>query len=286
MQISDVLALTHALAEHPPAGAGAVLVPTMGALHEGHLALVRQAVESGSPVVVSIFVNPTQFDREEDLRSYPRHLERDVELCAEHGVDIVFTPSVEAVYPPGESIVAPPLPAVATTPGLEDAHRPGHFKGVCQVVARLFDLVKPALAVFGEKDYQQLLVIESMVDAQRQRAAARWPGLQITSHPTQRDERGLALSSRNALIPEERRESALGLNRALQAAAAANHPGTAEQLMAEVLRDHDLEIEYAVVRDARTLRPVSSFRGPTRGLIAARLGTVRLIDNRSLPVWS
>ncbi len=286
MQISDLPALTVAIAQHARAGAGVVLVPTMGALHEGHLALIRQAVRWGSPVVVSVFVNPTQFDRDEDLRTYPRQLERDLQVCGESGADIVFTPSLETVYPPGEVIAAPPLPEVATAPGLEDAHRPGHFAGVCQIVARLFDLVRPSLAIFGEKDYQQLLVIESMVDGQRQRDPSRWPGIRITSHPTCRDQRGLALSSRNALIPPEAAESALGLSRALQAAAAANHPNTAERLMAEVLRDHDLDIDYAVVRDARTLMPVTSFRAPTRGLIAARLGPVRLIDNRSLPVWS
>ena len=139
--------------------AGAALVPTMGALHPGHLALMRRAKELADQLILSIFVNPTQFAPDDDFGSYPRTLDADLEAAKDVGVDVVFMPEVEAMYPPDLDIPVPPLPPVATKPQLEDAHRRGHFAGVCQVVARLFDLVKPSVAVFGEKDYQQLLVI-------------------------------------------------------------------------------------------------------------------------------
>ncbi|MHC4989444.1 MAG: pantoate--beta-alanine ligase [Planctomycetota bacterium] len=265
---------------------GPSLVPTMGALHDGHLALVRRARESTRPVVVTVFVNPTQFGPGEDFRTYPRNLEQDAELAAEHGADIVFAPDDRSVYPPDEDLGTPPLPEVATEPGLEDAFRPGHFEGVCQVVARLFDLVRPRTAVFGEKDYQQLLVVRGMVQAIGRSDPRRWGLLEIVSHPTVREPDGLAMSSRNVHLAPEERDDALGLHRALQAAAAANRPSTAESIMRDTLDAHGLAIDYAVVRDAATLAPVDSFARPTRGLVAARLGAVRLIDNRSLPVWS
>jgi pantoate--beta-alanine ligase len=149
------------------------------------------------------------------------------------------------------------------------------------VVARLFDLVRPAVAVFGEKDYQQLLTITALVAA----AADRWPGLRIEPHLTIREADGLALSSRNVHIPTDRRDDALGLTRALQAACAANSVETAEQVMQETLVGHTLDVEYTVIRDATDLSPVGSFARPTRALIAARLDDVRLIDNRAMPVW-
>ncbi len=259
---------------------GAAFVPTMGALHAGHLALVRRAAAQRLPVVVSIFVNPTQFGPAEDCERYPRTLEADVAAVASAGADVVFAPPVAEVYPPGSLVAVPPLPAAATEPGLEDAHRPGHFAGVCQVVARLFDLVRPAVAVFGEKDYQQLLVIESMVAD----SGARWPGLRIERHPTVRDGVGLALSSRNAYLGPQDRNRALGLSRALAAGRDAYRgacvPASAERVMTEILTAHRLVVDYAAVRDPMTLLPLPR-RGPAkaRGLIAARLGEVRLIDN-------
>jgi pantoate--beta-alanine ligase len=253
----------------------------MGALHEGHLALIRRAVEEGRPVVVSIFVNPTQFTAGEDFGRYPRCLEADVAAAEAAGADFVFAPSPDAVYPPDEEVPVPPLPAVATEPGLEDAYRPGHFAGVCQVVARLFDLLRPTRAIFGEKDFQQLRVIEAMVAS----AGPRWPGLRIVALQTQRDADGLALSSRNAYIATEDRQRARGLARALQLAHAAQHPATAEQMMRETLEAHDLEVDYAVVRDAEKLLPVATLEGPTRGLLAARLGDIRLIDNMPMTIW-
>ncbi len=260
---------------------GGALVPTMGALHKGHAALIHRAKTLGRPLIVSIFVNPTQFGPGDDLQRYPRPLEADLAAAESAGADIVFAPDAEAMYPPDDEVPIPTLPAVATTPGLEDAHRPAHFSGVCQVVARLFDLLQPSAAVFGEKDYQQLLVVAEMVRAE----GDRWPGLQIVSHPTVRDEDGLAMSSRNAYVPPEARNQALGLYRALESArrAAANgsEPGTTERDLNRELRAHGLDVDYAAVRDARTLlRPTGT--QPTRALIAARVSGVRLIDNIAL----
>ncbi len=274
-------------ADEVAALASPAFVPTMGALHAGHADLIRRArdLAGASPVVVSIFVNPTQFAPGEDLDRYPRTLDADVALAESSGADVVFAPALETVYPPGSTPDPPPLPTVATAPQLEDAHRPTHFAGVCQVVARLFDLVRPRWAVFGEKDYQQLKVIESMVAAERRRLPKRWPDLAIVAAPTVRDRDGLALSSRNRYLTTDQRESALGLRRALQFANAAQHPDTAERIMRETLAAHELDLDYAVVRDAETLLPVSSLSTPCRALIAARLGSVRLIDNAAMIVW-
>lgn len=262
----------------------AAFVPTMGALHEGHRSLIRQAAASTRPVVVSVFVNPTQFAPGEDYQRYPRDLEGDRAKAAACGADVIFAPAVETMYPPDEDVPEPDLPAVATEPGLEDACRPGHFAGVAQVVARLFDLVKPAVAVFGEKDYQQLRLIEQLVAHGRHHDPKRWGNLRIERGPTVREADGLAMSSRNAYLTAAQRERALGLFRALQSAQSAEHPSAAETIMRDTLAEHELEVDYAVVRDADTLMPVDSFKRPTRGLIAARLGDVRLIDNMPLPV--
>jgi len=271
---------------------GGAFVPTMGALHEGHLALIRRAAGLGPPVIVSVFVNPTQFGPDEDFDRYPRDLESDVATARDAGAAAVFAPSVETMYPPGEATPAPPLPDVATKPRLEDAHRPGHFAGVCQVVARLFDLVRPRYAVFGEKDYQQLKVIEAMVaaaknDRAESSAPARWHELEIVAHPTVREEDGLALSSRNAYLAPADRVRALGLFHALSQAKALASAGRdvrrLEETMRAVLVRHRLDVDYAVVRDAGTLMPVEVIEDrPLRGLIAARVGGVRLIDNMDL----
>ncbi|MHC4908910.1 MAG: pantoate--beta-alanine ligase [Planctomycetota bacterium] len=265
---------------------GPVLVPTMGALHAGHIALIQRGRGLGSPLVASIFVNPTQFNAEADLAAYPRTLDEDAAACRAAGVDVLFSPDESEVYPPDENVPVPPLPAVATAPGLEDAHRPGHFDGVCQVVARLFDLVRPRHAVFGLKDYQQWLVVNAMVAAAADDTPDRWPGLELTGVETVREPGGLAMSSRNARLSTDERACARGLGLALQSAAAANHPAAAETLMRETLEGFGLSVEYAVVRDAQTLLPVESFSRPTRALVAAHVGKARLIDNAGLPVWS
>lgn len=268
------------------AWSGCAFVPTMGALHEGHASLIRAAARTGRPAVVSIFVNPTQFGPSEDFARYPRTLDADLVTCAAAGAAAVFVPSVEAIYPRGleaarEEAANLPLPAVATQPRLEDGCRPGHFAGVMQVVTRLFELVRPAIAHFGEKDWQQLRVITDMVDMH----PTRFDGLRIVPEPTVREDNGLAMSSRNRYLEPSQIQAARGLSRALQVACAAQHPGTAEALMHGTLEEHGLEVQYAVVRSARSLMPVQGFEAPTRGLIAAKLGTVRLIDTMALPIW-
>jgi pantoate--beta-alanine ligase len=265
---------------------GCSFVPTMGALHEGHGSLVRRAAADGRPVVVSIFVNPTQFGPSEDYARYPRTLDSDCALLEPLGVAAVFVPSVEAIYPRGleaarTEAAATELPEVATRPQLEDACRPTHFGGVALVVGRLFDLVRPARAYFGEKYYQQLRLIEDMVAADR----GRYGSLEIVPCPTIRERDGLAMSSRNRYLAPEQRDAALALSRALQIAHSAQRVATAERLMRDTLDAHGLETEYAVVRDARTLMPVTGFERPTRALIAVRLGSTRLIDNAPMTVW-
>lgn len=266
--------------------AGCGFVPTMGALHDGHGSLVRRAAADGKPVVVSIFVNPTQFGPNEDYARYPRTLESDCALLEPFGVAGVFVPSVDTMYPEGIEAsravaLGLTLPQVATEPRLEDACRPTHFGGVALVVGRLFDLVRPSASYFGEKDFQQLRLIEDMVDMDR----ARFGSLRIIGCPTIRERDGLAMSSRNRYLAPEERDAALALSRALQMAHSAQRPTTAERLMRETLDAFGLETEYAVVRDARTLLPVSGFERPTRALIAARLGRTRLIDNAAMTVW-
>jgi pantoate--beta-alanine ligase len=258
-------------------GLGGVLVPTMGALHEGHAALIRQGTGLAAGrgwaegCCVSIFVNPTQFNEQADFQSYPRTLDADLRLCEEAGASCVFAPGVDAVYPAGEEHPSPPLPAVATDPGLEDAHRPGHFAGVCQVVHRLFCLVRPRAAVFGEKDWQQLQVIRAMTLEQGL-------GVEIIPFPTVRERDGLAMSSRNRFLTAEQRERALAIPRALERSRLEKSPGTAEAAMREELERAGLLPEYAVIRDSETLRAPAQERN-ARAFIAARAGRTRLIDN-------
>jgi pantoate--beta-alanine ligase len=250
----------------------------MGALHEGHGALIRQgAAVAGARglaggCVVTIFVNPTQFNDPADFARYPRVLEDDLRLCEAAGAACVFAPSVEEVYPPGNPSPAPRLPDVATKPGLEDAHRPGHFAGVCQVVARLFDLVQPAAAIFGEKDWQQLQVIRAMT------AQLKLP-IDIIPAPTIREEGGLALSSRNRFLSPEDHRRGLALSRALSEARTGKTPNEAEALMRQVLAEQSITPDYAVIREASALTRPAASDTVWRSLIAAKVGAVRLIDN-------
>jgi pantoate--beta-alanine ligase len=256
------------------------LVPTMGALHQGHASLIRAAGSAlgGGPVVVSIFVNPLQFAPGEDLDRYPRTLDADLELCAAEGVDLVFAPSVNEVYPTGE-------PQVTVEPGplatiLEGATRPGHFRGVLTVVAKLFGLVGPDLAVFGEKDYQQLALVRRMV-------ADLCLGVEVVGAATVREADGLALSSRNRYLDSEERQQALVLSRALRAAqdaAAAGVLPAQDAAMAELAKEPAVALDYLAVT-AADLAPLPDDvppGTPGRVLVAARVGTTRLIDN--LPV--
>lgn len=263
-------------------GDGCVFVPTMGALHAGHASLIRHAAglrRDGVPlpVVVSVFVNPSQFNDRADLERYPRTLDADVEICREAGADWVFAPSVDEVYPPGREIAVPPLPEVATRPGLEDAHRPGHFAGVCQVVARLFEMVNARAAVFGEKDWQQLQVVRAMVRAGTIAVRPR-----IEAAATMRESDGLAMSSRNRFLDPAERERAGAISRALCEAAGEASVAAAESRMGDVLDAAGLAVEYAVVRHAETLMAAAAGQS-CRALIAARLGAVRLIDNAAWP---
>jgi pantoate--beta-alanine ligase len=243
---------------------GCAFVPTMGALHEGHLSLIREAKKTGRPVIVSIFVNPEQFAPEEDLDKYPRNLEEDCAFAAQVGADVVFAPSVTTMYPTAPESIA--LPKAATEPQLEDACRPTHFRGVCVAVARLFDLVQPAITVFGLKDYQQFLVIKQLIAQEKD----RWGDLQIVGAEIIRDEDGVAMSSRNVYLSKEQRKQALGLHKAVRC--------TTEKNMLEVLDQHSLDVEYAVLRSSDSLLAPDAGQ-TTRALVAARLGHIRLIDN-------
>ena len=251
------------------------LVPTMGALHEGHLALVDAARVGSDAVVMSIFVNPTQFGPHEDLSRYPRDLPRDRALAAARGVDALFVPSAESMYPAGAEVSVLPGKAAARWEG---EFRPGHFAGVLTIVAKLLHLVEPAGAWFGQKDFQQATLIRQMV------RDLDFP-LSVEVIPTVREPDGLALSSRNAFLSAADRQQALGLSRALGAAAEAFATGergaaALERVMHGGLAVHPgVEVEYIAVADPRTLEPVARADDDTVVLIGARVGSTRLIDN-------
>lgn len=263
--------------------AGGVLVPTMGALHDGHASLIRfgaaLARDRALPgCTVSIFVNPTQFNDPRDFARYPRTESADLALCKAAGASAVFIPGVETVYPPGHAPPVPPLPPVATRPGLEDRFRPGHFAGVCQVVRRLFQLTSPSAAAFGEKDWQQLLVVSAMTAQQRL-------AVEVVACPTVREPDGMALSSRNQLLTDRHRAAAASISHALRQAQSIPDARAAEEQMARTVSGAGLSVEYAVVRHAGTLMPIERLASGMdyRSLIAARAGEVRLIDNERWP---
>ena len=251
-----------------------VLVPTMGALHEGHRTLVRAARALGGSVVVSVFVNPTQFGPGEDFDRYPRTWDDDLAALAEEGADLVFHPPVEEVYPPGSlGVTVQPGPLGSV---LEGAVRPGHFAGVLTVVAKLFGLVRPDVAVFGEKDYQQLTLIRGMA---RELAL----GVDVLGVPTVREADGMALSSRNRYLSPEQRSTAAALSAALRAGAAAGPRGAdavLEAARAVLSGAPDLVPDYLELTDP-DLGPAPA-GGPARLLVAARAGTTRLIDNTAV----
>ena len=255
------------------------LVPTMGNLHAGHLSLVRMARERGDLVVTSIFVNRLQFAPHEDFATYPRTLQRDCELLEAQGCDIVFAPDDGEIYPEPQGYTVHPPPAL--TDILEGAVRPGFFTGVCTVVLKLFNMVQPAVTVFGKKDYQQLLIIRSMV---RQLALP----IEIVRADTVRDADGLALSSRNGYLNDSQRTEAARLNAALSTLVAAARAGRSdwqrlEGDARESLTAHGWQPDYIAVRRQSDLREPSSHAAsagePLVVLGAARLGGVRLIDN-------
>ena len=249
------------------------LVPTMGALHAGHLAHVAAARAAGAgTVLVSVFVNPTQFDDPADLAAYPRTLDADAAACRDAGVDAVFAPAAEAVYPPGAPAAAVDVPALTAGLGLEDAHRPGHFAGVARVVTKLLALCRPELATFGRKDLQQLRLVQAL-------AADLCLGVDVVEVPTLREPDGLAMSSRNTRLGPAAREAATALSAALAAAHAAGGSDAGAALRARLAAEPRVEVEYAAVRDAATLAAPGAPDTPLAALVAARVGGVRLIDN-------
>lgn len=257
-------------------GKGVTFVPTMGALHEGHLALIREGRKRDNFLVVSLFVNPRQFNNREDFEKYPRHLSGDLKKCEQEGVDVVFTPDEDEIYPPGETIPDIPLPKVALP--LEGRSRPGHFKGVVTVVARLFEIVRPHTAIFGMKDYQQLRVIQEMVREQK-------IPVEISPHPTVRTKEGLALSSRNERLSLNGKRHALAIPRALEACQEGFLRGEREARTLENILQKKLgpnpgvKIDYAVVVDGESLLEIRTIVRPALAAVAVRVEGVRLIDN-------
>ncbi len=254
------------------------LVPTMGMLHEGHLSLVRAACGRADYIAVSIFVNPTQFGPGEDFETYPRDLERDMELLRAEGVDLVFTPTPAEMYAGDAHVTVAPGPLGELWEG---AVRPGHFAGVCTVVCKLLNIVQPNLAFFGEKDFQQLVIIKRMVrDLDL--------SVRVESCPIIREPDGLALSSRNAYLSVDERQAATVLYRALRTAetlALGGESGAAvlAEAMRECIADEPLAaLDYAAVVDPATLGPIGALDASARAIVAARLGSTRLIDNMQI----
>ncbi|GAA0442138.1 MULTISPECIES: pantoate--beta-alanine ligase [Sphingomonas] len=270
--IRQLDALRDALASYRAAGDSVALVPTMGALHAGHMALVDAARRRANRVVVSIFVNPKQFGPNEDLARYPRREMQDARMLTEAGADVLWMPSVEEIYPAG---FATTVSVSGVSDILEGAHRAGHFDGVATVVAKLFGQVRPDVALFGEKDFQQLAVIRRM-------ATDLDLGIEVVGVPTQRDDDGLALSSRNLYLDPDERQRAVALPRALGIAARTlEKGGAADEALSQahdMLAQAGFETDYIALVDAETLGdPVPGH--PMRLLAAARIGNTRLIDN-------
>ncbi len=251
------------------------LVPTMGALHAGHLSLMEVARKKAETVAVSIFVNPTQFGPREDFSRYPRPIESDLAKCEAAGVDWVFTPSETEMYPASSPAIVIDLPTLDNV--LEGKHRPGHFRGVCQVVAKLFNIIQPSVACFGQKDFQQLRVLTSMVEA------LNWP-IEMVACPTLRDPDGLAMSSRNQYLSPVERQKALSISRTLfnSQEMVASGVKQASRLITKMQQDllaQHLSIDYVAAVDPITLKTVEVMTGPTVLAIAVRVGATRLIDN-------
>ena len=275
--IRKVEHLRQFVADAKASGKKVGLVPTMGALHAGHISLVNRARRENDLVVVSVFVNPTQFNNAEDLATYPRTEEADCEKLQEAGVDVAFIPSVEEVYPEPDTRVFD-LGDVAAV--MEGAMRPGHFNGVAQVVSRLFDMVRPDRAYFGEKDFQQIAVIRRMVEIEGF-------DLEIVDCPICREPDGLAMSSRNTRLTPEQREVAPVIHRALESSLAWAKDHTLDEtkryVVSEINSFPHMEVEYYEIVDPLTMQPLSDWseaaNGYAVGCVTAYCGKVRLIDN-------
>lgn len=257
-----------------------VLVPTMGFLHAGHAELIRLGVGHASDLpggcVVSIFVNPSQFNDPRDYASYPRDLDRDLASCERAGAAAVFVPDEHEVYPPSSPPRWPAVPSVGHLPRLEEVGRPGHFEGVCRVLARLFEMVPCVRAVFGEKDYQQLRLAHALVTQENL-------AVEIVSAPTVREDDGLAMSSRNVRLSPEGRTRARAISLALRRAQGARTPAHAERIMLDTLWEAGISrIEYATIRRQDDLMPLDERDAetvPARALITAYVDGTRLLDN-------
>lgn len=266
------------------AGLRVGLVPTMGALHEGHSSLVRLACEQADRVIASIFVNPTQFGPDEDFERYPRHGEKDAALLAANGCDLIFAPEAVTIYPAGHSVfVDLDESALAPSRGMESNARPGHFRGVATVVTKLFNLVEPHLAVFGEKDAQQLAVVRRLVRDLH-------IDVEILAHPTVREADGLAMSSRNAYLSPQERTAAPGIHRTLTNARQSILDGERRAeairrgMRASLSREPLFSIDYAEVVDADTFQPLDDIDRSVILPVAVRVGGTRLLDNLAVDV--
>jgi len=270
--------MTAASAAFKRDGKTVAFVPTMGALHEGHATLMRCARESGAAVVASIYVNPTQFGPKEDFTKYPRTFDADCAICEREGVAAVFAPTDDEMYPSGIAAVSTWVDELQVAKRLEGERRPGHFRGVCTVVAKLFNIVQPDTAFFGQKDYQQLKVIERMV------RDLRYP-IQIVPVPTVRELDGLAMSSRNRYLTPSERTQATMLWKALNVARdlCARNERNAGRLHEAMARTISLapssRLDYAEIADGETLEPLHEAQHGSVALVAAYIGPTRLIDN-------
>ena len=272
--VREMSDLGQALLSWREAGQSIALVPTMGALHAGHMALVDAARAGAGKVVTSIFVNPLQFGANEDLGRYPRQEAEDAKLLEAHGCDLIWMPTADQLYPPG---FATTVSVAGVSERWDGEARPGHFAGVATVVAKLFTAVRPDIAFFGEKDFQQLAVIQRMTDD-------LGLGVEIRGVPTVRDADGLALSSRNAYLTADERQRALALPRALEEARNAIQGGKPVDPVLDRARDRLSDagfyrIDYFALVDAATLEPLEAASGEMRLIAAAVIGTTRLIDN-------
>lgn len=265
--------------------ASLAFVPTMGALHAGHMSLVHEARRRASEVAVSVFVNPTQFGPKEDFSKYPRPIDDDLQMCREAGADLVFLPNEADVYPAGSAKIGIELPELFGV--LDGIYRPGHYAGVCQIVAKLFNIVQPSVSCFGEKDYQQLAIIRAMAQA------LDFP-IEVVGCPTMRDVDGLAMSSRNRYLSVGERQRALSISRGLFAIRDMATQGErdvarlSKRLHAELLDAHGcevpVELQYGAIVDVATLRPIEKIVREAQALVAMKVGATRLIDNVRLTV--
>lgn len=274
---ADISALREQIKQYKRDGRRVAFVPTMGNLHEGHLTLVRKAREEGNVVVVSIFVNPMQFDRADDLNNYPRTLDEDLSKLNAEGVDFVFTPTPEVMYPQSlDKQTFIEVPGLSHM--LEGASRPGHFRGVATIVAKLFNIVQPNVACFGEKDFQQLAVIRQMVND-------LCMDIEIIGVPTVREMDGLAMSSRNGLLTLDQRQRAPVLARTMRWISSAMRGGRDDYASiiedaSDQLRAAGLQPDEIFIRDAKTLQVISAETTQAVILVSAFLGQARLIDNQ------